>query len=149
MEHKLGLLQQELSIVDWIVEIQANILDKMLTTGESMAEHAEAGESTTTPERQQGIRDDVPRRRELTYRRPPHNTLASMAETILEPRQPSGFSHMLLQESLKYLALKRSETKLMGDVVAYLTATVCFPCHFTSTFLTPFFCSFSRPALYP
>jgi hypothetical protein len=132
-----------LSIVDWIVEIQANILDKMLTTGESMAEHAEAGENTTTPERQQGMRDDVPRRRESPHRRPPHPTLASMAETILEPSQPSGFSHMLLHESLKYLALKRSETKLMGDVVAYLTNTVRLPCHFIAIFTTPFYISCS------
>jgi hypothetical protein len=140
-----------LSIIDWIVEIQAQILDKMLTTRESMAEHADAGENVAALERQQGMQDAPWRRRESPHRRPPHPTLASMAEAILEPGQPSGFSHMLLQESLRYLTLKRSETKLMGDVVAYLTATVRLAqCHFTSTFVTRFFVSFSQTSpFYP
>lgn len=63
----------------------------------------------------------VPRRRALQ-----HPTMAAMAENVLSPSQSCGFSDLLLQEGIQELTAKRSEFKLMGDLVEYLTDTVCF-----------------------
>lgn len=121
IEQRLALLQQELSIIDWTVELQKGILSKMLTTRESVSKSAEA----------QFNEDDA---RQASYawmshRRAPQNTtMVTMAESILESNEPCGFSYLLLREGFEELGVKRNELKLMGDLVAYLTDTVCcFP----------------------
>jgi hypothetical protein len=140
IEQRLGLLQQELSIIDWTVELQRNILDKMLTTRESVSNSVDAqfndenGRRTAPP---------WPSHR----RAPQHPTMAAMAENILESNEPCGFSYLLLREGLDELAVKRSDLKLMGDLVAYLTDTVglMFPITLPSYYL-PHPQSFSIPS---
>ncbi|KAH6617426.1 hypothetical protein F5144DRAFT_596449 [Chaetomium tenue] len=116
IEQRLGLLEQELSIIDWTVELQRGILDKMLTTRESVSSNVEAE-----------FTDEKPRRVHLPWaprrRAPQHPTMAAMAESVLDPSQPCGFSDLLLREGIQELTAKRSELKLMGDLVEYLTDT--------------------------
>ncbi|KAK4148483.1 hypothetical protein C8A00DRAFT_38940 [Chaetomidium leptoderma] len=123
IEHKLGLLKQELSIIDWTVDLQTHVLSKMLATTESLTRNPKV----------ESLEDEWPvsdrRGRENEDQQsslggaPRYNTMAAMADSTLEPGEPCGFSHLLLHECLRHLALKRSEVKLMGDVVAHLTAT--------------------------
>ncbi|KAH6842412.1 hypothetical protein B0I37DRAFT_392979 [Chaetomium sp. MPI-CAGE-AT-0009] len=113
IEHKLGLLQQELSIIDWTVELQRNILWKMMKTRESVSRSAEA----EFLDEKSAVGPMYP------WRDPRHPTMEAMAEAILQSSEPCGFSYMLLGEGLQELAVKRSELKLMGDLVAYLADT--------------------------
>ncbi|KAK4043881.1 hypothetical protein C8A01DRAFT_12591, partial [Parachaetomium inaequale] len=125
IEHKLGLLIQELSIIDWTVATQRQILGKMLATRESVARNAELRPTDEKgPVRYRHQRFEDERHRQIPQwsygRGPRYNTMDFMAEAILESREPCGFSYLVLHESLKELAVKRSEVKLMCDMVANL-----------------------------
>lgn len=117
IEQKLGHLKQELSIIEWIVDIQRANLRTMLKVRQ-----AQSGEDKAT----EGYRQHQPRHA-FDDRAPRHDTMASMAESILESDEPCGFSHLLLHQCLEHLALRKSGVKQMGMSAAYLITAVCPP----------------------
>lgn len=81
---------------------------------------AQSGEDKAT----EGYRQHQPRHA-FDDRAPRHDTMASMAESILESDEPCGFSHLLLHQCLEHLALRKSGVKQMGMNAAYLITAVC------------------------
>ncbi|KAL2127170.1 hypothetical protein VTI74DRAFT_11210 [Chaetomium olivicolor] len=141
IEHKLGLLKQELSIIEWTVDLQKFIIKMMLSAREALTKPSEASTREDTDPRsgrRSGRRRDDTRRspteivdishreaQDLPYESPSQqNTMVSMIEAILKAGEPKGFSHVLLQECLKNLRQRRAEFREMGVVVADMVNTV-------------------------
>ncbi|KAK4149610.1 hypothetical protein C8A00DRAFT_18724 [Chaetomidium leptoderma] len=118
---KLGLFRQELSIIDWTIDMQTSILRDLLRTRESVAQRIGAQFKHPEPQRYQP--------EQLPYMMPPqHDTIAAMAEGVLKPGahgqlEPCGFSYMLLHECERDLSLKKKELRMMRDAAFQLRKT--------------------------
>ncbi|KAK4234084.1 hypothetical protein C8A03DRAFT_38158 [Achaetomium macrosporum] len=129
IDQKLNLFRQELSIIDWTVDIQISILQGPLRTRDSVAQNVgaqfvEAEEMT----RNKSKRDLEPLRYQPYTDPPRHDTIASMAEGVFERNElgelePCGLSYILLHECLKNLFLKKAELKVMRDTAIMLRKT--------------------------
>ncbi|KAK4147642.1 uncharacterized protein C8A04DRAFT_24189 [Dichotomopilus funicola] len=131
-DQKLNLFLQELSIIDWTVDIQISILEGLVRRGESVARNVGAKLAQAETQLNRHHRDREPGQMHLfPYRRigpPEYDNMTSMADQIFQPnergdRGPTGFSSVLLQECLRDLSLKKSDLEMMRDTANILKRT--------------------------
>jgi hypothetical protein len=111
IEHKLGLVTQELEIIDLVLRYQERLFEKMLGRWEGLAKRAES-KFTEEDEDTWEQKSDADYRNDWRYgyrRAPRYNTMAAMAEGILEQGEPHSISFTLLYEGLKHLDQRASE----------------------------------------
>ncbi|KAK4246307.1 hypothetical protein C7999DRAFT_15548 [Corynascus novoguineensis] len=129
IDHELRLLDQELSIIDWILELQIRIINQFLVTREHLSRVSEEtfGEANEVDQGELPGANNVPQPVRWAHESPSQQTtLASMAESILaqtsNPR-PSGFSHLFLDHCVKELYRKQRDVQGISDAAANMAAT--------------------------
>jgi hypothetical protein len=111
IEHKLSLVTQELEIIDTVLRYQEHVLQMMLGSWDDLAKRSESAFTEEKGDtREQKSHEEL--RIDWGYgfpRAPRYNSMAAMAEAILEQGEPHSIGFLLLHEGLKHVDQRRRE----------------------------------------